>query len=127
MSIRFPTNKFLKHKYSEFSIIIIIFLFNLIYYIPIPIIFFQVFSNFTVNSNKSMLTSQCPRPLFIYTMDIINLALMPFFLMCIFSILLIFTIFKSRLKMIRIRSQQNRRKLLKDIKFAISSIVLNVT
>lgn len=29
--------------------------------------------------------------------------------------------------MIRIRSQQNRRKLLKDIKFAISSIVLNVT
>jgi hypothetical protein len=60
-------------------------------------------------------------------MDLINSTLIPFILMFIFSILLIYTIFKSRLRILRLNSAVDRKKLRKDIKFAFTSILLNVT
>ena len=50
---------------------------------------------------------------------------LPFVMMMIFSSLLIRTILKSRVKILRSTSQRNRNSLRKDIQFAISSISLN--
>ncbi len=60
-------------------------------------------------------------------MDLVNSTLMPFSLMFIFSILLIYTIFKSRLRILRLDSPLDRKRLRKDIKFALTCILLNVT
>ena len=62
-----------------------------------------------------------------YMMDLVNSTLMPFSLMFIFSILLIYTIFKSRLRILRLDSPLDRKRLRKDIKFALTCILLNVT
>ena len=58
-------------------------------------------------------------------MDLINYAILPFALMLIFSLLMIITIFKSRLKILRLTNSHDRNRLKKDIKFAITSIILN--
>ena len=58
--------------------------------------------------------------------DLLNSSIVPSILMFTFSVLLIHTIFESRLRILRINNQQDRSRLRKDIQFAISSIALNV-
>ena len=59
--------------------------------------------------------------------DLLNSSLVPFVLMFSFSVLLIHTIIESRLRILRIKSQQDRLRLRKDIQFAISTIALIVS
>ena len=58
--------------------------------------------------------------------DLINAVKLPFILMLILSILLIHTIIKSRLTVIRMTNNNaNKNKLKKSIQFAVSSICCN--
>ena len=58
-------------------------------------------------------------------MDLLNLTILPFSLMIVFATLLIITIFQSRLRILRMSAIQDRNRLNKDIKFAVTSILLN--
>jgi len=57
--------------------------------------------------------------------DLVNCALLPFFLMFLSSVLLIFTIFKSRTRLISSQSTTIRRKLAREINFSVSLVVIN--
>lgn len=46
--------------------------------------------------------------------------------MLLFSILLIYAILKSRLKILKLGTRHDRNRLMKDVKFAISTISLNI-
>lgn len=58
-------------------------------------------------------------------MDLLNLTILPFAFMLTFSILLISTIMKSRLRISRLSSTTDRNKLKRDIKFVFSCVLLN--
>jgi len=86
----------------------------------------QITTNKTIKyeCNFSVLTQEN-----IYSwMDLINLTILPFSLMIIFSSLLIHTIFQSRLRIqdrdSRLRTK-DRNRLKKDIKFALTCILFN--
>jgi len=60
------------------------------------------------------------------SLDLINSALLPFFIMTASSCALIHTILKVRLRIIDMRSKKDKKKLRRDIRFGGSSIVLNI-
>ncbi len=57
--------------------------------------------------------------------DLVNCALLPFSLMLLSSILLIFTIFRSRSRLNMSQSTAIRRKLAREIKFSVTLVVIN--
>ena len=143
ISIQFPNFKLIKSIKFQNTVIFLIVIFNLIYYIP----FFNYSTLIMVNSHETKnnttfnkhnnsnsnstselncyFTELFHKKIF-YMMDLINSTLIPFILMFIFSILLIYIIFKSRLRILRLDSATDRKRLRKDIKFAFTSILLNV-
>jgi len=136
ISIQFPNFKLIKLVKFQNTVIFLIVVFNLMYYIPFFIYskLFMVYLNETNILNNSNNTNNELNCYFtklhhkkvLYMMDLINSTLIPFLLMFIFSILLIYIIFKSRLRILRLNSSSDRRRLRKDIKFAFTSILLNV-
>lgn len=141
ITIQFPNFKLIKLVKFQNKVIGLIVLFNLIYYIP----FFSYSTLIRIGSNESNFANKSQKHVekhqeayncyflelyqkkWLYMMDLINSALLPFFLMFIFSVLLIYTIFKSRLRILRLDSPLDRKRLRKDIKFAFTSILLNIT
>ena len=134
ISIQFPNFKLIKIIKFQNSVIFLIVLFNLVYYSP----FFVYSSLILLNSNNTNILdsngsleyncyfADLNQKKVLYMMDLVNSTLLPFGLMIIFSILLIYTIFKSRLRILRLDSAVDRKRLRKDIKFAFTSILLNV-
>lgn len=59
--------------------------------------------------------------------DFINSTMLPFLLMILSSFVLIHTIFKSHAKLTKSYSKVLKRKLLKNIRFSITLVVLNLT
>ena len=58
--------------------------------------------------------------------DLVNSTILPFLLMIIFSSLLIYSIFKSRLRMLTLSNRNDKIKLRKDIQLAVSLVFFNV-
>lgn len=71
---------------------------------------------FTSRDNQIIITS----------LDLINNVLLPSLLMFFFSILLISSIFKSRRRVNLNNSERENDRLRKDIKFSISSLLMNL-
>ncbi len=111
-------------------IIILIFIYNLIIYAPIAILR-KVFSK-PLTTNQTDFYVKCDFPESIQstimsTLDLINSALLPFVIMFAFSVALICSIFKKRLRILDMRSKRDQKRLIRDIRFAFSSIMLNIT
>jgi len=123
ISIAFPSKRFiLKRKKIQLIYLIVLIIFNIIYRINIPFsIDLLVIDNTTycsfINNEWQLIDS---------VMDLANCALIPFLLMLCFSILLIRAIFKSRSRVNLGNSIRERKRLKKDIKFAISSLLMNL-
>ena len=123
ISISYPAKRFiLSRKKNQIIYLILLVLFNFLYHSNVP---FNVdlldYDNITYCSfidyeSQSIISS----------MDIANCLLAPFLLMLIFSILLIVTIFKSRRRVHLNNSEREKRRLKKDIKIAISSVLMNL-
>ena len=139
ISIQFPNFKLIKIIKFQNSVIFLIVLFNLVYYSPFFVYstLFRVYKietnilNASLSFNSTNEEYNCyfidlNQKKVLYMMDLVNSTLLPFGLMIIFSILLIYTIFKSRLRILRLDSAVDRKRLRKDIKFAFTSILLNV-
>jgi len=129
VSISLPRFKFLQKKYVETSIVLAIFFYNILLYIPFEI--YTSYMNKTIeNSNKTKFLCRFKdknTEQVLLTIDLINLSLLPFGLMFILSIMLIYTIFKSRKRLTGLNNQQENARLIKYIKFAVTSIFLNIS
>jgi len=125
ISIRYPNNKIIKMQIFQTIIVIAIIVCNLtafhfIYYL-------NIYENQTTNaSNEAFKQMNKETEKIIGFIAIIYNTGLPFIIMIIFSILLIHTIFKSRLRILRLTNQHDRNRLKKDIQFAISSIFMNI-
>jgi len=135
IAIQHNTITIFKQKHFQNFIIIFIFIYNLGIYSPMAILT-QVFSepiNTTAMSfNQTDLYIYCDfaKPIqlkIMSTLDLINSALAPFFIMLAFSIALICVIFQKRLRILNMRSKRDKNRLIRDIRFALSSIMLNIT
>lgn len=123
-------------------IIFLILLYNLVYYSPILLLVHLVNqpgnnaldlnSTFLNDTNQTASTKYECNFSILYQentyswMDLLNLTILPFSLMISFSLILLHTIFQSRSRISRINTVQDRNRLKKNIKFGISSILINL-
>jgi len=123
ISIAFPSKRYIfKRKNTQIIFIIVLILFNIIYHINVPfsydiiVVDNNTYCGFVNDEWQSVISF----------MDLANCALIPFLLMLFFSILLIRAIFKSRRRIHLNNSAREKKRLKKDIKFAISSLLMNL-
>lgn len=125
--IRYYNNKLVTQNWFQNFLISLIILYNLFYYTPVMILVsLREVKNHTSNTSFHRCDFETNQLTVINWMDLINFSLVPFTFMFIISILIIYTIFKSRLRFLRLRTFHDRNKFKKDIKFAISSILFNI-
>jgi hypothetical protein len=121
--IQFNNVQLNKKIWFQTTILFLIIICNLIAYTPA--FFIMSLTNYTTNAtNPNTVVCNGNKSAF-ELFDLINSTLIPFVVMLLFSSLLIYTIFSSRLKILRMASERDKARLKKDIKFAISSIFLN--
>ena len=125
ISIRFQNAIFNKKISFQCIIIFSILILNLVVYTPKAILNEHTTYNISNQSNFACQNKKYNTRIILEVIDFLNSTLIPFLLMLFFSIQLIYVIFKSRLRIIRITNQLARNRLRKDIKFAITSIILN--
>lgn len=128
ISIKYPHLRFtLRRSHYQLIFLIIIFAFNLVYYLP----FLIYFNLDIIESNGLECNFADAKSIKTFTfMDLTNRVLTPCILITMTSILLILTIFKTRNRAFK-RSLRNtnlieNRSFKKDIKFTIISISLNL-
>ena len=123
ISIAYPSRRFLlKKKKTQTLFFIILCLFNFIYRLNIP------FSAglMSINNLTICFFDTYENQLIISNMDLINYILIPFFLMIIFSLLLIGSIFKARRRVGLNNSDRENRRKKQDIKVAFSLLSMNL-
>ena len=125
VSIRYPNKiEFFRKKSIQFVYFFLIVLFNLIFYTPVIYLFEVVVLNNEDNKKKVCTFTDTGSELF--SMIFTNRVLIPFLLMFTASILLINTIFESRRRIQSNYSYRENVTFRKDIKFAITSLTINV-
>jgi len=121
-------DKFISIKYKHFQInknLVILFIisFNLIYSVSYPF-----FSEITLIRNQSNQTfSDCVHNDIFFSLEMAFSFVLPFIIMIIFTTLLLYTIIESRCRIAQSGSQQNRNRLKKDIKFAVTICLINIS
>jgi hypothetical protein len=119
--IAYPIRKqFLIKTRIQLAYIFAITLFNLLLYIPVGI-YFDLINDDEKNETVCNFVDSYWQTTIGY-IDLVNRLIVPFLLMIIFSILIIITIFKSRRRM----NNRDNKILSKDVRFAITSITLNI-
>lgn len=112
---------FRKKKGFHITMAFIILIFNLSYYIPNLFYYIETKTNYSNETNLTIEYSKCQNPGFaLEIMDLFQSTLVPFLLMIFFSSITIKSLFESR---IRANLKNGHRK---DIRFAITSISLNI-
>ena len=126
ISIIYPTRRFfIRKKKTQLVYFIILLTINFVYYIPISF-FFDIISYNQSNVSSLVCTYNSLSSQDIATyLSLLNRTVIPFSLMMLFSILLIYSIFKSRNRVLS--TMVESRRLKRDIRFAFSSFFLNVT
>lgn len=121
--------KYLIFKTTNFKLcfILIIILFNLVFYIPI--ILYHEKISLTNITNTYMDGFECyfndlETAFVVVNMDLLNSTLLPFFLMTISSSLIIHKLIKIRTKVLR-KGKDKMKKIRKDIRFSVTTILLN--
>jgi hypothetical protein len=122
ISIAYSAKKdFLRKKKIQLGFSIILVIFNLILYLPTVIDFeLAIFENQTICGFNNFFWQETYGYI-----DLTNRVILPFVLMIIFSILIIYTIFKSRSRMTS--NTRVNRTFRKDVRFSLISITLNTS
>lgn len=123
---------YLKKKSYQIVYMVLILVFNLIFYSPVLFIIKLISNDDKITSNDSNSTNfTCDfidlnkKTKFAF-MDLANSTVVPALLMFLSTICIIYSIFKSSTRLFKAGVAQSRRRLHKDIKFAITSIFLNI-
>ena len=137
ISIKFTRKRhFLRSHNTQLVYFISVTAFSCLFYLPVAF-FYDIatytvsFDNNSTNSTKNTTVTMCSfvdlsSQTIVSIMDLVNRVLVPFFLMTTFTILLLQTIFKSRNRSLANYKTRQNKLFKRDIKFAISSIILNV-
>ena len=123
-SIRTHQIRLLKNKRFQWSVVAVIAILNLIFYVEILISFRLVPSRFSINSLFCDITALEYFSAFIFAM-LIESCFIPFLIMLISSIVTIRLLNKSR-ETVELSGILNKLRRSRDKKFAISSLILNV-
>lgn len=128
ISIKYSSKvSILRKEKTQLIYFLAIFIYNLVFYSPI--IFFYSLQSYADNSsniNYFCDFTSSNSQLILSNMDLVNRVVIPFFLMTLFTIILIDFIFQSRKRIIKNYSSKQNKTFQKDIKFAVTSIVLNI-
>jgi hypothetical protein len=127
VAIKYTSIKILKQHNFQKLIIVLIFIYNLGIYSPFAILK-QVYSSID-NNNETYYYCDFEDNIqytIMTSLDLINSALLPFFIMTASSCALIHTILRVRLRILDMRSKRDKKKLRRDIRFGVSSIALNI-
>jgi len=123
VSIKFPAYRFfMRKRNNQLIYFIFIFMFNLVYYLP-------VVYNYSISETNNTLTcnfnNQYSADLISY-MDLANRVILPSLLIMIFSLLLGIEVIKSRRRILSNFKQEENEYFFSNISKAISSIILNM-
>ena len=123
IAIAFPSKRFIfKSQKNQIIFLVSLYLFNFVYHLNVPfsvdVISYENVSYCTSISYESQL-------IFV-NMDLVNYIIIPFSLMIIFSILLIVTIFKARMRVRLYDATRESKRLKQDIRFAMSLLSMNL-
>ena len=133
VSIKTPARKdILRKTKCQRLYLLVIFVFNMIYYLPFA--YFSVLTDSEmrlVDQNRTVIVRSCSfvnsrAQRLLSLMDIVNRALIPFTLMSLFTLLIIQTVFESRNRVIANYTFRQNKTFQRDVKFAITAIILNV-
>ena len=123
VSIKMPAQRFfMRKRNNQFIYFIFIFMFNLIYYLPVSYDYVLTETNRTLDC---FFTNQYSQELISY-MDLANRVIMPAFLIMIFSILLGIEIIKSKSRILGNFAREENKIFFDNIRLAITSIILNI-
>jgi hypothetical protein len=123
VSIAVPTRRLMLRKLKvQIYFFVLLCLFNIVYHLNVP--FFSDISSYKNDSFCFLIDLESQ--IIVSFMDLVNYILLPFFLMIIFSSLLIAFIFKSRRRVLLNNSVREKKRLKKDIKFSISLLSMNL-
>lgn len=130
ITIAFKRFIFIRKSWFQNLMIFLIFGYNLSFYSP-----FLALIELTVTkineTNETQLSFSCDFTQenlsnVFYLSDLVNSTLIPFLLMFLASIVLIYSIIKSRLNILNLALEQDKKKIIKDIHFAATILVLNL-
>jgi hypothetical protein len=123
ISIAYPGKRLIfKKERNQIIFFIILCLFNFIYHLNIP---FSVEIE-TINNLTLCFFNSYENQIIISNMDLFNYILIPFFLMILFSFLLIRSIFKARRRVDINNSDREHKRLRQDIKVSLSLLLMNL-
>lgn len=132
ITIRFPGFKsVLRRTNNQFIYFILVIILNFTYHIPTAILFDIIKDDqITNDSNLTRNQSACipldsSSDVLISYMDLISRVIVPSLLMIICTLLLIYTVFKSRSRVIYHYTLKENRTFKRDLKLAFSSILIN--
>jgi len=123
LTITYPKISIVKKRVFQYLIIGTIVLFNIVINVPNFILIAWELKNET---NKSFCDLDKSYYSILVWIEVFIFSVTPFLLMIIFSILLIRSIFQSRMRILRQANQQVKNRFKKDVKFAFNCIFLNV-
>ena len=119
--IKLKTFLFIKKIKIQIAIVFILFVFNSIFYLPLPL--YEIYQDY---SNGSIITHVCyelEQVVITYWMDLFNSTIVPFGFMLIFSTITLKRLIKSRS---RVNVESTNKLKSRDVKFASVSVILNV-
>ena len=119
VSIAFRNQKLINKPLFQIGVIIAILVFNLMLYAPI--LFFSALVSNTRYNDTICLYHEPNRFLLMTIIDLVNAVLLPFILMLILSLLLIRTIINSKLRIIRMTNNNEKKQAEK--KYSIRYII----
>ena len=127
LAIKFHNFKLFQEKRFQKIIIIVVIIYTCLLYSPFAI-FYNIFT-ITIQNTTSLRCRIADINIrsIMATVDTVNSTLLPFILITVFSILLIYTIISSRIRAMRMQANSARNRLLKDIRLSLSILAINCT
>lgn len=119
--------KFLIFKTRSFKVLYVTFIivFNLIFYVPVMLYHDKIHLKNNTKDDLDCYFVEKNKAFIVVNMDLINSTIIPFILMTISSALIIHKLVKIRRKISRKKTFKRKNKTRKDIRFSITSILLN--
>lgn len=126
IEIRYPVKRFVLQKSrNQLIYLFCIISFNVIYYTPFA---FEITRKKPIddpNASETCMFNNISYDSWLSYMDMVNRVLIPFILMTISSILLVYSIFRSRSRVFKNYTTMENRVFKKDLKLAMTSLLLN--
>ena len=129
ITIKYPTKRFFfRRERNQLVYFLIVFVFNLIYYIPIAFEYsiINLAGNETNQTDLQCGFTDLNAQIILSWMDLANSVIVPFTLTFSFTCLIAYTIFRSRARTRAVSTTTENHSRARDIKFSITCLVLNL-